>query len=214
MSFHQKSSYANNLALNSPRFWNNFHVLFLRFQRDRCDVVLQWTSLQMTEPVFNDRSCFCVSLGAFGFFSPANTVHAGFCSWNLMKGVVGGGHCSLFSGSCAPCHLSPTFWWLVRSRSGLQEQCLFIRGLLCPDSKGKGKAGLKHQSRLDIVLRLLVGQCFLGLIYCGHIIFHNLCKAHYHSNQTGIIAWRLAYINKNKNHVKNLLVMYDSVKAY
>ena len=159
-------------------------------------------------------SCFCASLGAFGFFSPANAVHVGCCSWNLMKGLAGGGHGTLFSGSCAPCYLSPTFWWLVRSKSGLPEQCSFIRELLCLDSKGKGKAGLKHQDRLDIVLRLFVEQCFLGLIYCGHVIVYNLCTAQRHSNQSGVIAWRLVCINKNKKHVKNMLVMYDSVKAY
>lgn len=89
----------------------------------------------MTEPMFNNRSSFCASLGAFGRFSPASAVHVGCCTWNLMKGVVGGGHCTLFSDSCAPRYLSPTFWWLLRSRSGLPKQCLFIRELLCQEKR-------------------------------------------------------------------------------
>lgn len=144
-----------------------------------------------------------MSLGAFGFSRTC---------WLLqLEPDERSCHCVLFIGSCATCYLSPAFWWLVRSGSGLPEQCLFIRELLCLDSKGEGKAGLKHQDRLDIVLRLLVGQCFLGLIYCGHVIIYNLCEVH-HSNQTGVIAWRLA--GKTPNYFKTVVVVYASVKAY
>lgn len=43
MSFHQKSSYENTLVLNYPRFWNNSHVLFLKFQRDRYDSAMNFS---------------------------------------------------------------------------------------------------------------------------------------------------------------------------
>lgn len=115
-----------NLNPEFPHSWNNCHVLFLRFQRHWCGSALNLSS-QEPDPVFNDRGWFCA-------FASLQLMHIGCCSRNVIRGNVEGGHCTLFSDSCVLSYLLPTSWWLVRSRSGLPEQCSFIRELLCLES--------------------------------------------------------------------------------